>query len=1010
MDQYEKLLQAVETGQPLGAYDPVAINTVVTDSLQRKLKGHLGTLDPELQTQLDQVDAQLPYLAPAEAAPIVNQIEGALNQKAQELLANPMIAREFADKVSDPHIKNLLTSYHALAGDAMAVSEVKHIARNPGQRINESITNNLRDNKTRVDSPDGPVNPVAPTADQAFDHAKVGNNPFLRYLESPITYMTNLVKSAPDSAKVYIQRALDGMKFLAERRRSYLQLVAKTNKELDEMFTRWRSQGTTKYEVVIRTIDDIGRKADDMIRDGKSPEKIDEAIAAHLAKQDDFVRGEYNQYRSWMDKMRDDYNTAIDRMNERFGTDLEHIKYRPGYIPFIYDGQWKVSVITGKDHAQTLMVNNNEELAKGLQELIERGSITSSVKSLRIEPKWADALDDFDAASSLMKDGQAWEINTQDLIKQFELRGAFDSDTIGNVLFGSINPRNMGLESLRKKTEEALAISTRLGHRFTEMSEPALELRRAAQDLDKMNLRPVADDVRSYANEVMGRSGDLERRVDHFMGSVFEHLFNFGPSRAVLEGMGIHNNGRVVRNTANMFNFMGRMLTIGFNPMTAMIQWLILPTNVGPVLGWNNIRKGLRNVPRFTRPGRWHRLAQRAGINIKDSGGVRSWFDTDNLGGSGFGMQERIRKPKTLMSRAEQFQDSADYYSMWMFNESENMIRSASLYAGVLDAQQRGAKLLKGKSKLTHQDKRLQRIADKLGRTVDDEAVHDEYALEMMFDLNFDFDVTGLNRFARNPFTKVAAQFKTYFFQEMEFLLGRKMELSAAERFQSLAMFTAFGGLMAMPFAEDLDNLVTWATGKSPKLWMYENMPDVMIAGLPAMGGVNFSNQVSLGGARTLSPLTDLADWKQGVFLSKMWGAYTKVNAGRASIPEALLRSNSMMNKMLNAKEMWETDRVLSPGGTRTVAKGGKMEALMMGMGLSTFENQELMDLYTIGNSLNRVEKRKRTSLRKEIVHSKDPYKKARELGVPAKDVSAWLKGSRKEGLKKDIVPYREED
>ena len=293
---------------------------------------------------------------------------------------------------------------------------------------------------------------------------------------------------------------------------------------------------------------------------------------------------------------------------------------------------------------------------------------------------------------------------------------------------------------------------------------------------------------------------------------------------------------------------------------------------------------------------------------------------------------------------------------------------------------------------------------------MDDEAVHDQYAIDMLFDLNFDFDVTGLSRFARNPFTKVAAQFKTYFTQELEFLLGRKMELTATERFQSLAMFTAFGGIMAMPFAEDVDNLVTWATGTSPKLWAYDNMPDVLIAGFPAVAGVDMSGAISLGGARTLSPLTDLMDWRQGVFLSKMWGAYTKVEAGRNNIPEALLRSNSMLNKMLDAKEMWETGRVLSPGGTRTVAEGGKLTAIGAGIGINTFKNQRLRNLYNVGNKIEKVKRRKNTDVRKEVVHSDQPYKRARELGVDPKQVTAWLKGAKKKGLNKDIVPVIEED
>ena len=130
-----------------------------------------------------------------------------------------------------------------------------------------------------------------------------------------------------------------------------------------------------------------------------------------------------------LDKLYIDYNEAIDGINTRMGTNIEHIKRRPGYIPFVYDGRWKVTVVTGTDHAQTIMVNNNEELAKGLNELINRGTLTSSVKSMRVEPRWADALDDFDSASSLMKDGQAWEIDTAQIKQMYDVRGEFDPDT-----------------------------------------------------------------------------------------------------------------------------------------------------------------------------------------------------------------------------------------------------------------------------------------------------------------------------------------------------------------------------------------------------------------------------------------------------------------------------------------------------------------------------------------------------------------------------------------------------
>jgi len=110
-----------------------------------------------------------------------------------------------------------------------------------------------------------------------------------------------------------------------------------------------------------------------------------------------------------------------------------------------------------------------------------------------------------------------------------------------------------------------------------------------------------------------------------------------------------------------------------------------------------------------------------------------------------------------------------------------------------------------------------------------------------------------------------------------------------------------------------------------------------------------------------------------------------------------------MLNKILNAYEMWTTGSVLSPGGTRTVAKGGKMDAFFAGVGISTYQNKQLQELYNTGNALNKYTQRKNTQARKKILASDNPYKMAVDLGIDPQKVTEWKKGASKTGLNKNL-------
>ena len=199
----------------------------------------------------------------------------------------------------------------------------------------------------------------------------------------------------------------------------------------------------------------------------------------------------------------------------------------------------------------------------------------------------------------------------------------------------------------------------------------------------------------------------------------------------------------------------------------------------------------------------------------------------------------------------------------------------------------------------------LNDIGAELGKRIDHADVLDEYAVRIMKKTNFDFDITGLSEIARNPLLKPFAQFKTYFFKEIEFLMGG-VPLSAKERFISLGMFGAIGGMFAIPGADEIDQWSTSIFGISPKVWVMNNMPEVFGAGLGATIGLDFSQKANIGTlSRALSP-----EGIWGVAPSKAAYQYKQYAKGNLSATDAFLGSFSVMKGIGQAIELQSTGRV----------------------------------------------------------------------------------------------------
>ena len=628
--------------------------------------------------------------------------------------------------------------------------------------------------------------------------------------------------------------------------------------------------------------------------------QINREIAQMVSSQPESVQKVYNSFRKVTDKLHEETNKAINIINDMIeagtvpGAKLTPLEYRPGYVPYLYDGAFNIEVLeetinaAGKISTRSVwhdFVHSSDDAIKSLNRYF--AGTTSTTGKIVIKPRYITSEEQSFILGSTLDDinkvyGRP-AVEVKDLLKNKTLT----SSSLNDVFFGHKLKRTLNLEEKRIDTLTSLNLLIHANQRFQNYTPLFRRMQTVKAGFAERGFNMEADSLQIYYEDLIGRSRAFEQQVDNMINGAMNKLWEFPPAASAMNAIGLQRNSRVVRKVASTLNLFGRLAVLGFNPGSAIINTFILPTNVAGSIGIRNLMFGLGNIRSAlntsSTTNKFRELFSHLGLDIRPTS---------------FGFKDTINSA-VLQKGSSKYLEKLDNWGMWLFNTSENMARGVTAIGSVNQAKQMAKRLIAGKTPKTWQEKRLVRISEELGRSLDDKITQFEYARFMVDKTNFRFTLADTPELLRNPVLRPMLQFKSFFLKEMDLFIF-DAEWGARERFIAFGMLGALGGAMAMPFVDDLDRVGIAMFGISPKLWFEENLPEVMAIGIPSLLGLDLSGRANFGeiASFTKNPV--------GLALPRIWDGIAALAKGDTELAANRLAPVSVTNFM-NAIEFLNT-------------------------------------------------------------------------------------------------------
>jgi len=600
-------------------------------------------------------------------------------------------------------------------------------------------------------------------------------------------------------------------------------------------------------EASVKFIDDVSEHVNKLIDDKLPNTQITDEISKMVNAQPASVQKVYNSFRKLTDRIHKETNKAIEVINNDIdagivpGEKLKPLPYRPGYVHFIYDGAFTIQVLeesvsaAGKVSTRAVwtdFVHSSEDAMKSLNRYF--AGTTSTTGKIVMKPRYITSEEQSFILGSTLDDINKVYGKPAVEVKELLKNKTLTSHSLNDVFFGHKLKRTLNLKERRLDTLTTLNLLIHNNQRFQNYTPLFRRMQPLKESFKARGFNMEATALQLHYEDLIGRSRGLEQAMDNFINGGMNKIWDYAPSATVLNALGLTRNSRVVRKVGSTLNLFGRLAVLGFNPGSAIINTFILPTNVAPSIGIRNLLFGLSHIKSAltvrSTTNEFRELFSHLGLNIRQTS---------------FGFKETINSV-VLAKGSAKYLEKLDTWGMWMFNGSENMARGVTAIGSVNHAKQIAKRLIAGKTPKTWQEKRLVRISEELGRPLDDKLTQFEYARFMVDKTNFRFTLADTPELLRHPVLKPMLQFKSFFLKEMDLFLF-DAEWGARERFMAYGMLGMLGGTMAMPFVDDLDRFSTAVFGISPKLWMEQNLPEVMAIGIPSFLGLDLSSRANFG-------------------------------------------------------------------------------------------------------------------------------------------------------------------
>jgi hypothetical protein len=298
------------------------------------------------------------------------------------------------------------------------------------------------------------------------------------------------------------------------------------------------------------------------------------------------------------------------------------------------------------------------------------------------------------------------------------------------------------------------------------------------------------------------------------------------------------------------------MLKLGANPMSAFVNLTQTLTNTAPLVGTRRTVAGIREAGKFLHAG------MPGGMDINgaeyqflkelvDEAGIE-FMPAKQLAGVGWADQIGKKAPKMGRTLLGQGFDTAQYYSMYLFNGAERINRISSLFAGYRHA------------------------IDDLGMA---EGAAREFAKDIVVKTQFLYTTQAMPMFMKGPVARVLFQFKPFLVNQVSFekdLLmqivrnpGNRQAWGAMGR--HMGMYTAFGGLRGVvnhPLFMTWNGLAALGGWKATEDWLLSRnrygkeqetaglfrgsdnftARDLLVHGIPGLLGGSIGDRIGVSG------------------------------------------------------------------------------------------------------------------------------------------------------------------
>lgn len=991
----------------IGEFDSLVTPNLIDEDIGRQIAGirkQLGELPTKIKDE--------PELKSA-SRKLREQEAQAKTQLTQSLFSNQGTARALAMQTGNENLVKAVDFYFASLGDIpsqayvsgrqilgnrsialdMQLNQIKN-RPTPSARANIDVEGRPTSKKTLVDHPGDLDDPGLrpPSIDEQLDVIGTGKElgTVSRLFGTPQVIAeryermatTEVMKNLYGKTKDFFGKAYTRYNLVIEDQGIFETQFLKP-------FEDYVAALGEKGSMVSGLVDELSTTANKLLKEGISDDDIyaigQKKISAHSRE----IQDGYDLFRKMDDWIADKGDEGVRRYNrlvelgEIDGEKLALIKRRPYHVHFRYEGDF-ILFKTRADGERSFLgyVKGRQMAVDAIKEYQSKhpGDMTGRFVML---PKIIDDAGDLVRLGSLARDMDRTMGVDAAHLKTLIDNKEFTKDTLYDVFYGARKDRLLGLEEKRIDTLRATALSAIASIRFSNYIDLVAEGQQLAKTLGENSLPRWRDYVKTFSNDLIGISRNLEQTVDDYLQGALEYFTERIPwTRDTLETIGITPSSRITRSVSSTLTFLGRVGALGFNVGTAFINMMILPTNVFPVVGMENLIYGMRNLGRHWNTPEFQTLLKKGGVTLRQSGIL---------------FRDELTKPDILLGRGAKAYRKIDNLSMWMFNKTEDLARGTTMLAAYKQAEKLSKSLTKGVDHGTWQEKLLKDIARGRKQQVTNREVLDEYAVHVMKNTNFDFSPTGLSELARNPVTKPWFQFKTFLTKEIEFLMGQSLPLTHKERFLALGMFGTIGGLFALPGVEDIDTVSRYLFGVSPKLYMDTYLPEIATAGLPAIAGIDLSNRISLG---SVSHLTDFETFPFGLGIARVGRMAKGIKEGRMDLGGALWYSMSSLESMRQGFELLSTGELKDRYG-QTLATREEMSPLALVGRVFGFQSTIEGDISMLKTAYKaheeRVSSRQRRAMRDVLdLETKGRYSEAREIQKKAGITDKQKRSARK--------------